>query len=77
MSNEMEMERLRKKLEHWIEHNREHAESFRREAEYIRKVIENTDKVALLVESAADKMDEATKFLVDALNMAYEEDKNR
>jgi len=55
------VERLKKKLEHWAEHNKEHAESFRkaaREAEEIGLV-----DVSRLLKEAAKSMDESSALL--------------
>jgi len=58
--------RLQKKLEHWIEHNKEHAESFRkaaREAEEIGLV-----DVSKRVNDAAKSMDEISAVLEAAMD---------
>ena len=58
--------RLQKKLEHWIAHNKEHAESFRkaaREAEEIGLV-----EVSRRLNEAAEKMEEIAAVLEAALN---------
>ncbi len=55
------VEKLRKKLEHWVEHNKEHAESFRkaaREAEEIGLV-----DVGRRLKDAAKSMDELSALL--------------
>jgi len=55
------VERLQKKLEHWVEHNKEHAESFRkaaREAEEIGLV-----NVSKHLREAAKSMEEASSLL--------------
>ena len=55
------VERLRKKLEHWVEHNKEHAESFRkaaREAEEIGLV-----DVSRRLKEAGKSMEEASSLL--------------
>ncbi|MEA1957914.1 MAG: hypothetical protein U9N01_06115 [Euryarchaeota archaeon] len=59
------VERLKKKLEHWAEHNKEHAESFRkaaREAEEIGLV-----NVSRLLKEAAKSMDESSALLKEAM----------
>ena len=58
--------RLQKKLEHWIVHNNEHAESFRkaaRDAEEIGLV-----EVSRRLNEAAEKMEEIAAVLEAALN---------
>ena len=55
------VERLRKKLEHWVEHNKEHAERFRkaaREAEEIGPV-----DVSRRLKEAGKSMEEASSLL--------------
>jgi hypothetical protein len=55
------VERLKRKLEHWVEHNKEHAESFRkaaREAEEIEFV-----DVSRRLKDAAKSMDESSALL--------------
>jgi len=55
------VERLKKKLEHWAEHNKEHAESFRkaaREAEEIGLV-----DVSRNLKEAGKSMEEASALL--------------
>ena len=55
------VERLKKKLEHWAEHNKEHAESFRkvaREAEEIGLV-----DVSKRLKEAAKSMEESSALL--------------
>ncbi|MHC1579147.1 MAG: hypothetical protein ACXQTZ_00580 [Candidatus Alkanophagales archaeon] len=64
---EVLLKRLRIKLDHWIEHNREHEASFMREAASARDA--GLEGVAELIEEAAKKMREATQCLTDALNM--------
>ena len=59
------VERLQKKLEHWVEHNKEHAESFRkaaREAEEIGLVDVGRD-----LEEAAKSTEEASALLKEAM----------
>ena len=58
--------RLQKKIEHWIAHNKEHAESFRkaaRDAEEIGLV-----EVSKRLNDAATRMDEISTVLEAALN---------
>ncbi|MDF2955628.1 hypothetical protein [Candidatus Alkanophaga liquidiphilum] len=64
---EVLLKRLKIKLDHWIEHNREHEESFIKEAENAKDA--GLEGVAMLIEEAARKMREATHCLMDALNM--------
>ncbi len=59
------IERLRKKLEHWVGHNKEHAESFRkaaREAEAIGLV-----DASRHLKEAGKSMDEASALLKEAM----------
>ena len=59
------VERLQKKLEHWVEHNKEHAESFRkaaREAEESGLV-----DVSRRLKEAAKSMDESSALLKVAM----------
>ena len=59
------VERLQKKLKHWVEHNKEHAESFRkaaREAEEIGLVDVGRD-----LKEAAKGMDESSALLKEAM----------
>jgi len=65
MDGEERVLRLQKKLEHWIEHNKEHAESFRkaaREAEEIGLV-----EVGKRLREAAKSMDEISALLEKAM----------
>ena len=58
--------RLQKKIEHWIEHNKEHAESFRkaaREAEEIGLV-----EVSRRLNEAAEKMEKIVAVLEGAMD---------
>jgi len=58
--------RLKKKLEHWIEHNKDHAGSFRkaaREAEEIGLV-----EVSRRLREAAKRMDEISAVLEKAMS---------
>lgn len=62
------VERLRKKLEHWVEHNKEHAESFKKaasEAEEIglvdfgkrlKEAAKSMDESSTLLEAARDEL---------------------
>ena len=59
------VERLKKKLEHWVEHNKEHAESFRkaaREAEEIGLV-----DVSRRLREAAKSMEESSALLKETM----------
>jgi len=65
MDGEERVLRLQKKLEHWIEHNKEHAESFRkaaREAEEIGLV-----EVSRRLDDAATRMEEISAVLAAAM----------
>lgn len=65
MDKEERVLRLQKKLEHWIEHNKEHAESFRkaaREAEEIGLV-----DISRCLNDAAKGMDDISALLEKAM----------
>lgn len=65
MDEEERVLRLQRKLEHWIEHNKEHAESFRkaaREAEEIGLV-----DISRRLREAAKRMDEISAVLEKAM----------
>lgn len=66
MDEEERFLRLQKKLEHWIEHNNEHAGSFRkaaREAEEIGLV-----EVSRRLDDAAKSMEDISAVLEEAMN---------
>jgi len=55
------VERLKRKLEHWVEHNKEHAESFRKAA---REAEENgLVDVSRRLKDAAKSMEESSALL--------------
>ncbi|MEA2075678.1 MAG: hypothetical protein U9O85_08110 [Euryarchaeota archaeon] len=61
MNEDKRVERLQKKLEHWIEHNKEHAESFR-------KAAREADEIGLVdisrcLNDAAMRMEEISAVL--------------
>ncbi|MBC8520596.1 MAG: hypothetical protein ISS94_06090 [Candidatus Syntrophoarchaeum sp.] len=65
MDEKKKVERLKKKLEHWVEHNKEHAESFRKaagEAEEFGLV-----DVSMRLKDAAKSMEEASALLEVAM----------
>jgi hypothetical protein len=65
MDEEKKAERLKKKLGHWVEHNKGHAESFRkaaREADAIGLV-----GVGMHLKAAAKSMEEASALLEAAM----------
>ena len=55
-----EVEKLRVLIPHWIEHNEEHADEFRRWAE-------TADQTAVDLQSAAEAMQQVNRILVRAL----------
>ncbi len=59
------VERLKKKLEHWAEHNKEHAESFRKAAREAEKI--GLVDVGRLLKEAAKSMDESSALLKEAM----------
>jgi len=61
MDEKKKVERLKKKLEHWVEHNKEHAESFRKAAGEA-DAIGVTD-VSMRLKDAAKSMEEASALL--------------
>ncbi len=64
-NKEERIERLQRRLEHWVDHNKDHAESFRkaaREAEVIGLV-----DVSKLLREAAKSMDESSALLDTAM----------
>jgi len=66
MDKEKRVHRLQKKLEHWTEHNKEHAESFRkaaREAEELGLV-----DISMRLNDAAKSMDKISALLEKAMN---------
>ena len=66
MDEEERVIRLQKKLEHWIEHNKEHAESFRkaaREAEELGLV-----DISMRLNDAAKDMEGISALLEKAMN---------
>ena len=60
-----DIEKLRALLPHWIEHNEEHAENFRRWAEKARHL--GLEEVADLIEEAAEKVRLCNEALAEAL----------
>lgn len=60
-----EIEKLRVLVPHWIEHNAEHAHEFRIWAERAKKA--GQDRLAALIESAAQKMEMANRDLESAV----------
>ncbi|MDY7080595.1 MAG: hypothetical protein SXV54_27250 [Chloroflexota bacterium] len=60
-----DIEKLRALLPHWIEHNKEHADSFRTWAERARAA--GKDQLAAHIEAAAQKMEAANGDLGGAI----------
>ncbi len=61
----VKVERLKKKLEHWVEHNKEHAESFRKAAGEAEEI--GLGDVSKRLREAAKSMDELSKLLETAM----------
>lgn len=59
-----EQEKLKMRIEHWIEHNAEHAEEFKELAAGIKN---SKDSVSAELNKAADDILKANKSLEDAL----------
>ena len=62
---EQELTRLRHLLPHWIEHNAEHAGTFRRSAERAREL--GLEAFAQDIEEAAQRMDDSNQALTAAM----------
>jgi len=60
----MRRERLKRRIEHWIEHNREHAEGFRRAAEEAEAL--RLHEVSEVLRGAAKRLEEASSLLEKA-----------
>lgn len=62
-----EQEKLKHRLEHWAEHNREHADALRKHittAEKINsEIADHMEKAAELMDSASEKLEAARKIL--------------
>ncbi|MFP3975360.1 MAG: hypothetical protein ACLFVK_03960 [Dehalococcoidia bacterium] len=63
--SEQEKEKLKVLLDHWIEHNKEHADEFREWAEKAKNLSEQV--VCDNIKMAANQLDEANEFLAKAL----------
>lgn len=59
------VERLKKKLEHWIEHNKDHAESFRKAAREAEEI--GLAEVSMRLNDAAKSMEELSAVLEKAI----------
>ena len=68
MSN-VTRERLETLLKHWVKHNREHSEEFRRWAETAKDFGETAHDAIL---TAAQQVDKANEFLLQALDSLKE-----
>jgi hypothetical protein len=66
MSEERDLEKLRVLLAHWAEHNREHAEEFRRWAERVEQL--GVKEVASNLRAAVEDMEIASNRLGAALD---------
>lgn len=64
-TEEQELARLRHLLPHWIEHNAEHAVTFRRSADRAREL--GLEAFAQDIEEAAQHMDESNRALGAAM----------
>jgi hypothetical protein len=60
------VERLKKRLEHWAEHNKEHASSFTKAAKEAEEL--GLTDVSECLRKAVESMDESTLYLIEALN---------
>ena len=70
MPKESEREKLKILLNHWIEHNKGHAEEFRQWAEKARKLGQAAVYDDMM--QAAQQMNKANEFLLAALDRARE-----
>ena len=70
--SDRDLAKLRILLPHWIEHNEEHASSFRTWAERARAAGE--EHLAVHIEAAAQKMEAANRDLEGAVEHVGEED---
>jgi len=70
MPDENDRKKLRILLSHWIEHNRGHAEEFRRWAEKAKKLGQTAVYDDMM--QAAQQMNKANEFLLAALDRARE-----
>jgi len=61
MDEEKKVERLKKKLEHWVEHNKEHAESFRKATRETEEI--GLEEVSRRLKEAAKRMEEISALL--------------
>ena len=59
------VERLKKKLEHWVGHNKEHAESFRKAAKEAEEI--GLVDVSRRLKEAGKSMEEASALLKEAM----------
>jgi hypothetical protein len=66
MDEDEQVLRLQKKLEHWIEHNKEHAESFRKAAQEAEKI--GLVDVSKRLNDAATRMEEISAVLEAAMS---------
>jgi len=66
-----EMEKLKILLNHWIEHNREHAQEFREWAEKAKSFGQSTVHDDIM--QASQQMNKANEFLLKALEKPKEE----
>jgi hypothetical protein len=63
-----DIEKLRRLIPHWIEHNRNHAYEFKRWAELARAA--GAEQAAALIENAAARLQKAEADLIVALEKA-------
>lgn len=64
--SEQDREKLKVLLDHWIEHNKEHSQEFRKWAEKARSL--NEQAVYDRINTAASQIDKANEFLAKALD---------
>lgn len=67
---EAEKEKLRVLLNHWVQHNREHAQEFRQWAEKAERLGQRTVSDDII--RAAQQMDKGNEFLLAALDRLKE-----
>ncbi|MHC1635521.1 MAG: hypothetical protein ACXQTS_02710 [Candidatus Methanospirareceae archaeon] len=60
-----QIERLKKRIGHWAEHNKEHIESFKKAAEEARR--SGFEEVSNLLKDATRRMEEANSCLLEAM----------
>ena len=72
MTKELTLNKITNLIEHWIEHNNSHIESFNSWAEEIEQA--DFAQSAKSIKLAAQKMNESNEYLKSALEELYTED---